>query len=81
MPNIDPTAKTPTAILSTARNVRVLLCQISNQILYQMTLMVCSDSLTGIISSLPALQHFRLHGGQPRDEALHASTLTRSRES
>ncbi len=35
MPNIAPTANTPAAMLNTVRSVRVLLCQMSNQILYQ----------------------------------------------
>src|SRR5512139_2829249 len=37
IPKIVPTANTPAAMLKTARSVRVLLCQISNQILCQMT--------------------------------------------
>src|SRR5689334_8999725 len=37
IPKMVPTANTPAAMLKTANNVRVLLCQRSNQILYQMT--------------------------------------------
>src|SRR5512135_3452424 len=37
IPNMAPTAKTPAAMLKTASSVRVLLCQRSNQILYQIT--------------------------------------------
>src|SRR5215204_5580696 len=43
MPKMAPTANTPAAMLSTARSVRVLLCQRSNQILYQMTLILVSS--------------------------------------
>src|SRR5512140_3795552 len=40
MPKMAPTAKAPAATLSTASRVRVLLCQRSNQTLYQMTPML-----------------------------------------
>src|SRR5512146_2701624 len=37
MPKIAPTANTPAAMLNTASRVRILLCQRSNQTLYQIT--------------------------------------------